>query len=178
MNKLVVALLILFAALTVEAQKVQVRSDQSVDLTKYKTYSWDKGGSMNNPLVHQIIVGAVDRSMAEKGVSKVESAADLTIVAWAATESDLHISHPSWLPSLNSISTGIVGGSQAWPVTKGTLVVDLIDAKTKNSVWRGTGTDTLDQGPTGNLAKDAKGVEKKINKVVTKMFKKFPRSNS
>ena len=168
-------LLIIVAAVLANGQKIQVGSDPSVDLAKYKTYGWAKGASLHNPLIHQIIVSAVDRAMAAKGITMVETDPDLSIVVWAATESDLHISYPSWSPALNSIATGIAVGSQTWPVTKGTLVVDLLDAHTKNSVWRGTATDTLEHGPSGNLAKDAKSVEKKINKSVVKMFKKFPR---
>jgi Domain of unknown function (DUF4136) len=112
--------------------------------------------------------------MALKGFTKVESSPDINVAIWAATESDLHISYPSWSPALNSISTGIVVGSQTWPVTRGTLVVDLLDAQTKNSVWRGQASDTLKHGPSGDPAKDAKSVEKPIRKAVEKMFKKFP----
>ena len=50
-------------------------------------------------------------------------------------------------------------------------MVDMLDAKTKNSIWRCTATDTLEHGP------DAKSVEKKIKKAVEKMFKKFPVAN-
>ena len=175
MKAITASLLIIIGAALANGQKIQVASDRNVDLAKYKTYGWAKGASLHNPLIHQIIVSAVDRAMAAKGITMVETDPDLSIVVWAATESDLHISYPSWSPALNSIATGIAVGSQTWPVTKGTLVVDLLDARTKNSVWRGTATDTLEHGPSGNLAKDAQSVEKKINKSVVKMFKKFPR---
>jgi hypothetical protein len=75
---------------------------------------------------------------------------------------------------LNSISTGIYAGAQSWPVTKGTLLVNISDTKTKNEVWRGTATDTLKQGPSGNKVEDAKTAEKPIRKAVEKMFKQFP----
>ena len=64
--------------------------------------------------------------------------------------------------------------AQPWPVTKGTLIVNISDAKTKNGLWRGTATQTLDNGPTGDRLRDAKTVEKPIRKAVEKMFKKFP----
>jgi hypothetical protein len=54
------------------------------------------------------------------------------------------------------------------------MVVDLLDAQTKSSVWRGTAMDTLSHNPTGNIAKDAKNAQKHIQKAVEKMFKKFP----
>jgi hypothetical protein len=59
-------------------------------------------------------------------------------------------------------------------VTKGTLVINISDAKTRNEVWRGTATDTLEHGPTGDRVRDAKTVAKPISKAVQKMFKKFP----
>ena len=161
----------------VYAQKVEVGADRTVNMAKYKTYAWASGPSTSNPLIHQSIVEAVDRAMVLKGLTKVALNAEINLVVFAATESDLHISYPSWHPGFNSIATGIGGASQQWPVTKGTLVVDMLDAKTKNSIWRGQATDTLDHGPTGNMQKDAKSVEKKIKKAVEKMFKKFPVAN-
>jgi hypothetical protein len=50
----------------------------------------------------------------------------------------------------------------------GTLVVDLVDAGTKQLVWRGVANQTLASNPEKS--------EKKINKVVKKLFKKFPSS--
>jgi hypothetical protein len=62
-------------------------------------------------------------------------------------------------------------------VTEGTLVINISDATTKNGVWRGTATHTLENGPTGDRVRDAKTVEKPINKAVQKMFKQFPPSS-
>jgi hypothetical protein len=174
MKSLLLIFLIAICAVLAQAQKIQVGADRTVDLKKYKTYSWATGSSTANPLIQKMIMDAVDREMTLKGLTKVALNAQINLVLWAATESDLHISYPSWHPSQNSIATGIVSGSQQWPVTKGTIVVDMLDSNTKNSVWRGQATDTLEHGPTGNMQKDAKSVEKKIKKAVEKMFKKFP----
>ena len=173
-NPIIGILVILISALTVSAQKVNVGADPAVDIAKYKTYAWTKGQASPNPLIDQLIVTAVDSQLAAKGLKKVETDPELTAVAFASTESELLVSNPSWAPSLNSISTGIVASSQSTPVTKGTLVIDLSDTKTKNGVWRGTATDTLKHGPTGDKAKDAKNAEKPITKAVEKMFKQFP----
>ena len=174
MKSLFAAFLIVISIVVANGQKVQVGADRAVNLSKYKTYSWAAGSSTANPLIQQMIVTEVDRAMTSKGLTKVASNGEINLVVFAATESDLHISYPSWHPGMNSISTGIVGGSQQWPVTKGTIVLDMLDANTKNSVWRGQATDTLEHGPTGDMQKDAKSVEKKIRKAVEKMFKKFP----
>ncbi|HSB26951.1 MAG TPA: DUF4136 domain-containing protein [Pyrinomonadaceae bacterium] len=174
MKKLIIVLLIVLGALTVSAQKVKVGADPGVDLTKYKTYAWDQGMAGTNPIVNQLIVATVDRAMATKGLTKVDSDPELFLAAWVSSESDLYLSNPSWAPSLNSINTGIVTSSQRMIVTKGTLVIDMSDARSRSGVWRGTATHTLDHGPTGDRAKDAKSVEKPIRKAVEKMFKQFP----
>jgi hypothetical protein len=167
-------LLIILSALWVSAQKVNVGADPGVDLTKYKTYAWSKGTLSSNPFVDEIVVSSVDSQLAAKGLKKVESDPELTIVAFGSTQSDVHVSNPSWAPSMNSINTGVVVGAQSFLVTKGTLVVDISDTKTKSNVWRGTATHTLDNGPTGDKVKDAKTVEKPIRNAVKKMFKQFP----
>jgi len=166
-------ILIALLAVTVNAQKVKVSSDPAVDFSKFKTYAWDQG-TLANPLIKQFIVTAVDREMMAKGLQKVDSNPDLVLTTLTATNSDLTMTNPSWAPQLNSIATGIPSSSQAWAVTKGTLVIDMSDAKTKNGVWRGIASHTLENGPTGNPVQDAKEVEKPINKAVQKMFKKFP----
>ena len=175
LHKLIVLILtMLLGSLCVSAQKVSVGADPGVDLTRYKTYAWSKGVTSTNPLISQMVVSHVDIQLAAKGLKKVDADPELTVVVFGATESDMHVSNPSWSPSLNSIATGVAVGSQSWLVTKGTLVVDMLDTKTKNSVWRGQATETLDRGPTGDKARDAKTVEKPIRNAVKKMFKQFP----
>ena len=174
-RSITVILLIGMSALSANAQKVTVGAQPAADLTKYKTYSWTKGLTGANPMVHPIIVAAVDQEMAAKGMTKVESEGELILSAFVWTESEMYVTNQSWTPVLNSISTGIAVGSQSWPVTKGTLVVEISEAKSKDGLWRGTATDTLKHGPTGDKVRDAKSVEKPIKKAVVKMFKKFPR---
>lgn len=166
---------IVLTAVVANAQKVHVGANPAIDVSKYKTYSWSNGSFGANPVVNQIIIAAVDEQLAAKGLKKVEADPELTISALVWTESGMHNSNPSWSPSLNSIQTGVVVGTSSWPVTKGTLVIDIADAKTTNGVWRGTASDTLKNPPSGNKAKDAKNAEKSIKKAVAKMFKQYPR---
>ena len=173
--KLFVAIpLVLLAAVSISAQKVSVGSDPGVDLTKYKTYAWSQKTASPNPIISQMIMSSVEAQLTAKGLTKVSTDPELTVVVFGSTESDMHVSNPSWAPSLNSIATGVVVGSQSFLVTKGTLVIDMEDAKTEKSVWRGQATQTLEHGPTGDRARDAKMVEKPIRQAVQKMFKQFP----
>lgn len=173
-RSIIASVLALLGAVTVSAQKVSVGADPGVDLAKYKTYGWSSNSASPNAVISQMIISSVDAQLAAKGLKKVETNPELTVVVFGSTESDMQVSNPSWAPSLNSIATGVVVGPQSFVVTKGTLVIDLEDAKTKTSVWRGQATETLDHGPTGDRARDAKMVEKPIRNAVTKMFKQFP----
>ena len=173
MKTLIAIALLAVVSVTVNAQKVKVISDPAVDFSKYKTYAWDQG-TFANPIVKQHIVTAVDNAMAAKGIKQDDSNPDLIVAAVTAITSDLTMTNPSWAPSLNSLTTGVYGTSTAWPVSKGTLVIDISDAKTKNNLWRGSATQTLEHGPTGDRVRDAKSVQKPIYKAVEKMFKQFP----
>jgi Domain of unknown function (DUF4136) len=173
MKSIIILILIVLSAGTVEAQKVKVGFDPGTDFSKYRTYAWDQG-LLPNPIIGQTIKTAVDNALTAKGLQKVEADPDLIVAALVSTESDLTMTNPSWMPVLNSIATGIPASNQQWPVTKGTLVIDISDATTKNGVWRGTATHTLENGPTGDRTRDAKTVEKPITKAVQKMFKQFP----
>jgi len=176
MRKLIVVLIIVIGAGWAPAQKVKVSADPNVDLSRFKTYKWDTPLPPGNPIVQQAIVEAIDQAMAAKGLTKVENEPDITVIFFAATDTNIQIGYPSWSNSMGTArSTGIAVGSQSWPVTKGSLVVDIADAKTKGNVWRGSATHMLKHGPTGDLSKDAKTVEEPIKKSVEKMFKQFPR---
>jgi hypothetical protein len=176
LEKLAVMILVMLVCIvSASAQKVSVGADPAIDVAQFKTYAWSTERVSINPVVSEIVVSSVDAQLAAKGLRKVDTDPELTIVVFGSTESDIHVSNPSWSPSLNSIATGVVVGSQSWLVTKGTLVVDIVDTKTKNSLWRGMATQTLDRGPTGDRAKDAKTVEKPIRNAVKKMFKQFPK---
>src|ERR1044071_1904437 len=107
-----VVVLLLLSVAAVSAQKVSVGSDPGVDVSKYKTYAWAQKTASINPLISQAIMSSVDAQLAAKGLTKVESDPELTVVVFGSTESDMHVSNPSWAPSLNSLTTGVVVGSQ------------------------------------------------------------------
>ncbi len=177
MRNLLAILIIVIAAGVIQAQKVKVIADPNADLTHYKSYQWDKPLPPGNPLVQQTVIESIDQAMAAKGLTKVTDGADVTVVYFTATNADVQIGYPSWSHAMGSGDmSGIAVGSQSWPVHKGTLVVDLVDGKTKNSVWRGSATQILKDGPSGSITKDAKKVEQPIRKSIEKMFKQFPRT--
>ena len=179
MKTTAIPLLIISAAISVGAQKVKVSADPSVNLSKYRTYAWSQPFLPGNPFVQQTIISAVGEALAAKGLRKVEDQPEITVAYFAATNTDIQISYPSWSNAMGSASsTGIGVNSQSWPVlSKGMLVIDIADASTKSTIWRGSASQTLERGPSRNPVKDAKTVERPIRRAVEKMFKQYPHPN-
>ena len=157
-------LLILFVALAIPcyAQKVNVDYNKEFDFNSLKTYSWQKGTPAANPLMEQRIVKAIEYNLAMKGFQQVESSPDFYVVSHASTKEELDITEwgygrPRW---------GYSSTVDVEKVLVGTLIVDILEAKDKQLVWRGVATDSASDKPEKN--------EKKINKAAEKMFKKFP----
>ena len=91
MKRLIPLLITLVVAGSVQAQKVKVGADPNADLTKYRTYQWDKPLPPGNPIVQQTIIQSIDQAMAAKGLAKVLDGADVTVVYFAATNADIQI---------------------------------------------------------------------------------------
>ena len=155
---------------TAFAQSVSYDYDRSADFGGYKTYSWVPGTSVDDVLNHKRIMSAVDAQMALKGFTRVERATnpDILIAYHATFSKNLEI---------NGFSSGW-GGYRFGPgqthrarvdeIVTGTLVIDLVDARSNTIVWRGTATKEIDV--------DAKpeNRDKSINKAAEKLFKNYP----
>jgi Domain of unknown function (DUF4136) len=167
---------LLLAAGSALAQKVTNDWDKARDFSKYKTYAWVKGTPAKSQLNDERITRAIEAQLAAKGLQKVESGGnpELVVAYHAAVGEEAQF---------NTMNTGGWGYGAGWgygyggggmsttTVTKiltGQLVVDLGDVKDKKLIWRGTASDTLSSNPNPEKS------EKKLNKAVEKLFKKYP----
>ena len=152
------------------AQNVTSDFDRSADFAKFKAYTWVRGTNVSDQLNHNRIVRAVDAQLAARGFSKVESPAnaDVLVAYHASFDKNLQI---------NGFSSGFggyrfggmrTGTATAEEITVGTLAVDIVDARTKTIVWRGTATKEID------VRANADKRDKNINKAAEKLFKKYP----
>lgn len=169
MNKTVKIWLLLALAFLIapamRAQTVNVDWDHNVqNFSTFKTYSWVKPvRPTSNPLMDQRIVTAIEGQLAAKGLQKVDHGGDLLVTYNAGAREQR-----------SAIATGMGGWRRGGGMTTvnqnvskvGTLVVDVSDAKTDKLIWRATASDTLSSKPDKN--------SQKIEKAVTKMFKKYP----
>ena len=78
--------------LVASAQKVDVDYDKAVDFSKARTYAWQTGQPVSNPLLHKRIISAIDRQLAAKGWTKVEASPSAVLVYQAAVDEQKELS--------------------------------------------------------------------------------------
>jgi hypothetical protein len=164
-------LMILLLAVPGFAQKVNIDYDEEADFTVLQTYAWHEGTPIPNQLMDQRVIAAVDYHLSMKGYTQVESNPDFYVTYHAATKEETTVHTDSFGYGGGRRGRRYGGGmgtstSRAYTSVKGTLTVDIWNAKEKLLMWRGISTDTLSDKPEKN--------EKKINKGAEKMFDKFP----
>ena len=154
------------------AQKVTIDWDKDYDFMSIKTYQYVAPKEIPmSPLMQQRVEEAIQYNLAMRGIERVEYDPDVYVTyhAQGRDEVVVHSDHYGYGYGGGWGRWGMGGmgssTSRSYTYTKGTLIFDLWDAKTKNMVYRGTISDTVDQKPEKN--------EKKINKGMEKLFKEF-----
>src|SRR6266850_2116966 len=169
-TRVIVVLLLLTAGQSF-AQKVNVNFDKDVDFSKYKTYAFTEGTPTPVALTNQRIEKAIEAQLAAKGLTRVESNADLMVVFHCAVTERTQFSTGSldgwgWGRGWRRWGGGETAITEVEQIPVGTLIVDIGDSFTKRYIWRGTGTKTISSNPDKN--------EKAIDAAMKKMFEKFP----
>jgi hypothetical protein len=160
-------------AVTAASAGVTVDYDKKVDFSRLKTYAWKEGTPAGNPLNEERVHNAVNAQLAQKGLQKVEGEADCYVYTHVKNKATQQVSIDSfgyggyygwggWGGAYGSTSVNVQN------VIDGMLIVDIVDAGTKQLAWRGVATKTLypDTKP--------EKIEKLINKVISQMFYGFP----
>ena len=152
------------------AQSVNFDFDRSANFRAYRTYAWIPGASVPDAINNDRIVRALDGQLALKGLMKIDrqDRPDLYVAYHAAFDRDLEITGFSsgWggyrFPGSRS------GAARASEIVTGTLIVDLVDARTRTIVWRGTATKEIDT----NAKPEQR--ERNINRAAEKLFTNYP----
>ncbi len=140
------------------------------DFSKYKTFGFKDVEDIKNTILVERIKNAVSMQLTAKGLTRSEESPDL----WVVT-------HPR-LSKQTQINTYNTGWGYGWgwrggmgtttstveEIPVGTLVVDLVDARANELVWRGTASDTLKENATPEER------EKNLNNAMAKLFENYP----
>jgi Domain of unknown function (DUF4136) len=161
--------LLLSVAWVCAAQDVKYNFMPGTDFSKYHTYKWVliEGASHPNQIVDAEIKQAVDAQLSQKGLTKTtDGKADLYVGYQTAVDQE-----KQW----NAYGMGggwRMGGGMATAtqstIAVGSIAVDLYDPSTKQLVWTGTATKSID--PSSNQEKNMKN----LNKAMEKLLKNYP----
>lgn len=156
------------------AQKVTVDVDKTVDFTAFKSFAWTTGQVAPKPSTSQLIINAIEKELTSRGLVKNDASPDIRIAVMAAADMDLQGIGPTWNNETYKFWGGHGNPAALMTVTKGTLLIDLVETKKDMSVWRGVAKDIFVATATGDVQKDVKQMEDTVNKTVKNMFKKYP----
>jgi uncharacterized protein DUF4136 len=159
-------------------QNVKVDVDTTVNFSTFKTFGLAEGMVARNPIISQLIVTAVESELTARGLTRSADNPDIKVAVVAAAGVDIQAVGPTWNNANYAVWGGYRNPAALMNVTTGTLLIDLVDAKSDRSVFRGVAKETLNRSASADPAADARSVEKLIKKAVSKMFKKYPAQTS
>lgn len=148
--------------------------DKAADFSSYRTFTWKDTGELKDSLWTKRIEGVFSDTLAAKGLKKVDSGGDLWVAAHPrlTKETQINTYNTGWGYGYGWYGYGGMGmaTTTVTEIPVGTLMIDLVDAKKKELVWRGVASDTLNTDP-GRTAEDR---EKKLRAVAAEMFANYP----
>ena len=161
-------LVVLMSAVAL-TQDVHYNSMPGTDFSKYHTYKWVAvpGAEQLNQIQEQELKNAVDAQLAAKGFSPTTS-----------DTADMYVGYQVSVSREKEWNAYGTGGGWGWgggmatatssTIAVGTVALDFYDPATKQLIWRGQATKTLD--PSSNQEKN----QKNLDKAMEKLLKHFP----
>lgn len=152
--------------------------ERGINFGEYVTYDWEPRDSVpvgdprldNNPFFNDYLQGAIEKRLAAKGYAPAEGQQpDLLIHYHANVSQKLDV----YGADREYGYTYGVREPQVVDYEQGTLVVDIVDARTKRVVWRGWAQDTM----TGIIDNQDR-LEKQVDEGVSKMMQLLPRGGA
>jgi hypothetical protein len=146
-NLLLLAVFLMVLAMPASA-KVQVDFNPEIDFSKYKTFAYIGGVEnlvmlqLNPELINDRVHRAVTREMTAKGLREVQSNdnPDLIVRYWANSSTQINVSAMgNWGPYgayIGSYWGFLYDTVTATSQREGSLLLDLIDPRKKDLVWR------------------------------------------
>jgi hypothetical protein len=168
--RLGIALVLALVAYTLTpAQEISTNAMPGTDFSKYHTYKWVaiEGATQPNQILDTQIKNSIDAQLAAKGLTKTDS-----------DKADLYVGYQTSIDQQKQWNAYGMGGGPRWGggmgtatssvINIGTLVLDMYDPTTKQLVWTGRATKTLDA--SANQEKK----QKNLDKAMQKLLKNYP----
>ena len=165
----VFAACLLLMAGSVTAQDVKYNFMPGTDFSKFHTYKWVvvPNATYPNQIVDTQIKDAINSQLSAKGLTSTDS-----------DKADLYVAYQTSVDQQKQWNAYGMGGGWRFgggmasatssTIDVGTLVVDMYDPSTKQLVWTGRATKTLN--PSSNQEKN----QKNLNNAMEKLLKNYP----
>lgn len=145
---------------------------RDVNFTQYRSYAWAATDRLstgdprldNNPFFQKRLQFDVERHLTDRGFVKREAGASDLVVHYHASVSQRI--------EINGVESGTCerGSCEPSVYDAGTIVLDLVDARTNTLVWRGWAKDSLD-----GVIDNQDWMEQKVDEAVTRIMETLPR---
>jgi len=178
-NATIIAMLLLLAAAPAAAQKVNIDYDKETDFTRFETFSWKATPEVSladtSPLMHSRIKNAIEHQLTQRGLIEDPEDPDLYVTYYTEekTEYRVHTSSYGYNHGRSWYRRGQAGMSSSTSTVstfpKGTLVIDIWDARENKAVWRAT-TEAL---VPSNPEKAARKIDQAIEKIANRWDKMY-----
>jgi hypothetical protein len=151
------------------APTIKVGWDEKASFATYHTWAWKPDGSIQDPVWAKRCQDVLSDQLASDGLTQVRL--DQSPDLWAAvhvrlsTETQLMPYSPNW-----GYGWGAWAPVDAYEVdtSVGTIIIDLVDVKSKHIVWRGRAKGAMD--PT----KSNEAREEKLIAILKQLFAGYP----
>lgn len=167
-------------AATISNSQIKSDYDKNTNFEEFKSYrivGWEKDSDkILTPFDKERITNSLNAEMANRGIAKVSSNADIDITLYVVvqqkTSTTAYTTFNGGYGYRGRWGWGYGGmGSASTSYTEddyleGTFVLDMYSGGSKNLIWQGVITDTVKEQPEKR--------EKSIPKKMSKLMKKFP----
>ena len=182
-SKLLSPLVIFLFLGSCETIKVTSDYDKTVDFTKIKTYSYLGWAEESNKILNRFDQERIEKAFADefgkRGMTYVERGADVAVSLFIVVDQKTSVtSYTNHYGGMGPVGYRYGYGGWGWGMGHsttsyneedylvGTLVCDVFDNESKNLIWQGVGTGTVDDDPQTR--------DKNIPKAVAKIMTAYP----
>jgi hypothetical protein len=142
---------------------------RGTNLASYQTYAWGKvhqgaTGDVrldNNEFFRERVLAAVENQLASRGFEKTATAPQLLVHYHASVEQRIDLTEREPWQSCPDCKPSIYDA--------GTLVIDLVDARTSDLLWRGWSNTNIDR-----IVDNQQWLEAHIDDTVAKILERLP----
>jgi hypothetical protein len=158
------------------SMSVSSHVETGLDMARYRTYDWGPADALptgdprldQDPFFKDHVTGAVEKALAGRGLELASSGKpDLLIHYHANITQKIDVGAAD---QRMGYCTADACSKQVFEYEAGTILFDVVDARTNRVIWRGWAQDRVEP-----ILENRDVMEARIQQAVARIFKQFPR---